>query len=75
MEINIESIIFYLLLMDALGANYLAWSGKQSWWQQHLAPIARFIPLARGWTTYYLTLVLMMGTMLYRLGALVVPFK
>ncbi len=73
MEINLESIIFYILLIDALGANYMAWSGKQSWWQKHLAPIARFIPLAKGWTSYYLVLVLLMGIMLYRLDALVLP--
>lgn len=70
---NIESIIFYILLIDALGANWLAWSNKQSWWQKHLAPIARFIPLAKGWTSYYLFLVLLMGIMLIRLDALVLP--
>jgi hypothetical protein len=72
--INLESIVFYLLLIDALGANILSWGGGQTWWQQHMAPIARFIPLARGWTSYYLVLVLIMGIMLYRLDALVLPF-
>ena len=70
----IESIIFYLLLIDALGANLLAWGGGQKWWQKQLSPIARFVPLARGWTTYYLVLVVVMGIMLYKNGILVLPF-
>jgi len=73
MEINIESIIFYILLIDALGANWLAWSGKQTWWQRQMAPIAKYFPLSRGWTTYYLILVLLLGIMLYRLDALLLP--
>lgn len=71
----IESIIFYLLLIDAIGANLLSWGGGQTWWQKHLAPVARFMPLARGWTTYYLVLVITMGIMLYTNNILVVPFK
>lgn len=71
----LESIVFYILLIDAVGANFLAWSGGQRWWQQHFAPIARFIPLARGWTTYYLIIVLIMGIMLHYNDILVLPFK
>ena len=74
LSLNLESIIFYFLLVDAIGANLLAWSGGQKWWQQTLTPIARFMPLARGWTTYYLILVLIMGILLYRLEALITPF-
>ncbi|MDA8597011.1 hypothetical protein N9L26_01600 [Candidatus Pacebacteria bacterium] len=73
MELSLESIIFYLLLIDALGANLLAWSGQQTWWQRAYSPIARHLPLARGWTTYYLLLVIIMGILLFRLDALVLP--
>ena len=71
----IESIIFYLLLIDAIGANLLAWGGGQSWWQKNLAPIAGFMPLARGWTTEYLVLILIRGIMLHTINILVLPFK
>ena len=74
MEINIESLIFYVLLIDAIGANLLAWGGGQTWWQRHLNVIARYFPLSRGWTTYYFVLVLIMGIMLNRFDALVIPF-
>lgn len=73
-SINIESILFYLFLFDAIGANLLAWGGGEKWWQRNLAPVARFMPLARGWTTYYLVLVVVMGIMLYTNNILVVPF-
>jgi len=71
MEWNLESIVFYLLLVDALGANLLAWSSGRLWWQRHMNVIARYLPLTRGWTVYYLILVLIMGIMLHRLDALV----
>jgi len=74
MEWNIESIIFYVLLIDAIGANVLAWSNGQRWWQRHMNLIARYMPLARGWTVYYLVLILLMGALLIRHDALVVPW-
>lgn len=74
MEFNLESIIFYLLLIDAIGANILAWSTSTQWWHQHMPVISRYFPMVRGWTTYYLILIVLMGIMLYRLDALVVPF-
>lgn len=69
----IESVIFYILLIDALGANLFAWSGGQKWWQRNFFLIARHFPLSRGWTTYYLIVVILMGIMLHRLDALVLP--
>lgn len=74
MEWNIESIIFYLLLIDAIGANLLAWSGGQLWWQRNLNVVARYFPLSRGWTSYYLVLVLLIGWILARHDLLVTPW-
>lgn len=74
MEINLESIIFYILLIDAIGANILAWSGGQRWWQKHMNIIARHLPITRGWTSYYLVLVAVLGYVLLRNDLLVIPF-
>lgn len=52
-------IVFFLLLIDSVGVNLLAWSGKQRWWHQHVPFLATHFPLAKGWTTYYLLLVLL----------------
>ena len=71
MVFNIEAIIFYLFLLDSLGANITAWffSGwykktfKKSWFFKRL-------PLTKGWSAIYLGLVLWVGFTLYRLGIL-----
>jgi hypothetical protein len=70
----LESIIFYLLLIDALGANLLAWSGGRVWWQQHMGFFARYLPLTQGWALYYLFLVLLFGALLMRHGLIIFPW-
>ena len=75
MELNIESIIFFALLLDSLGANIMAFSGGQKWWQKHFNVFAKHLPLSRGWTLMYLGLTLIMGTMLYHNDLLYWPFK
>jgi hypothetical protein len=67
---NVEAIIFWLLLIDAIGANLVAWSGYREWFTKNFKPLSRFFPLTRGWTTYYLVLVLFSGYLLWKFGAL-----
>lgn len=55
-----EIIIFYVLLLDALVANALAYFGGD-WYVRHFRVLSRFLPLKRAWTTYYLILVLYIG--------------
>ena len=67
----IEVIIFYAVLLDALAANAFAWLGKgNNWYRRNFSVIARYFPLSRGWTTYYLILVLWIGSILLRAGLL-----
>ncbi len=66
MEWNFESVVFYLLLIDALIAFFMAFSGKQQWWSSHLGAWAKHFPLSRGWTALYLALVFFVGSILYR---------
>lgn len=73
-QVNLESIIFYILLVDSLGAAVIAWSGGRAWWQSQVPGFAEYFPLVKGWTTYYLVLIILMGIMLYRLDALVLPW-
>ena len=69
MNYSIEIIIFIVLLIDSIGANLMAWTSGRAWYQRHFRLMSRYFPIAKGWTTYYLILVLIMGAMLYRLGA------
>jgi hypothetical protein len=66
---GVESIIFYLLLVDAIGANIVARFGSK-WYAQNFRTLSRWFPPAEGWAIYYLALVLWVGSLLYRAGKL-----
>ncbi|MCA9366989.1 hypothetical protein KC887_01845 [Candidatus Kaiserbacteria bacterium] len=65
----LESIFFYLLLIDSVSANILVWFGPD-WYAKHFRVITRIFPPAKGWALYYLILVLWIGTFIYRAGGL-----
>lgn len=64
---TIEIIIFYLLLIDSLGCNLVVWFGEK-WYTKHFRLISRFFPPAKGWSLYYLILVLWIGSLISRVG-------
>ena len=66
---TIEGIIFYLLLIDAVGCNLLVLFGS-GWYGRHFRIFSRWFPPAEGWAIYYLILVLWIGSLLYRAGML-----
>ena len=68
MKLSPEIIIFYIILIDSLSANIVAWFGAD-WYVKHFRIISRYFPVTKGWTTYYLILVLWIGIILYRYGA------
>ena len=68
MDITVEAIIFYLILIDAVGANITAWTGIGEQMFKKFGVFTRYFPITRGWTTYYLVLVLWIGCALLRLG-------
>jgi len=60
MEISVVEIIFYILLIDSIGANLVAWfDGK--WYAKNFRIFSRWFPATKGWTAYYLILVLFIG--------------
>lgn len=70
MEITIIWIIvFYLLLIDSISVNVVSWFGFRKWYQGNFSIIARHFPLTRGWTTYYLVLVLLIGCLVHNFVA------
>jgi hypothetical protein len=60
-----QVIIFYILLLDSLGANIVAWFG-QKWYMDHFRPFAKYFPASRGWAAIYLILVLWIGSLVLR---------
>lgn len=69
MDYTFEIVIFFLLLVDAIGANVYSWLGKDKWWKKHFRVFTRWVPRSRAWTGLYLALVLWIGYLLYRFGA------
>lgn len=58
-------IIFYLLLLDSFSTNIISWFGFRKWYQNKGGMLARYAPLTRFWTTYYLFLVLIIGYLIH----------
>ncbi|HET8581200.1 MAG TPA: hypothetical protein VFL98_01890 [Candidatus Paceibacterota bacterium] len=66
---TVQEIVFYLLLIDAIGANLVTWF-DQRWYTMHFRLFSRVFPPARGWAAYYFLLVLWIGWLLYSTGQL-----
>ncbi len=60
----IEKIIFYLLLIDSIGCNLVVWFGSK-WYTKHFRWLSRFFPPAKGWSLYYLLLILWIGSLIF----------
>lgn len=69
MVMSFESVIFYLFLIDSIGANIVAFFYPK-WYAKKYRGFAKLFPLTKGWTIFYLILVLWIGCALYRLGVL-----
>ena len=73
MVLNLEAIIYYLFLIDSIGANIAVWFSPSvvKWYKKKWPSIYKIIPLTKGWAFIYLILVLWVGWALHRLGILV----
>jgi len=61
---TILQIIFWLLLIDSLIANYISWFGNKEYFNKFKF-FGRFMPITKGWTIWYLILVLFIGYIIY----------
>lgn len=61
---TILKIIFWVLLLDSLIANYISWYGNREYWNS-IKFFKRYMPLTKGWTVLYLVLVLFIGYLIY----------
>ena len=67
--VMIEAIVWYLFLLDSIGANIAAWFFP-GWSKKTLKGLWKHLPVTKGWALVYLILVLWIGCALYRLGVL-----
>lgn len=69
MVLGVEGIIWYLILIDAIGANIMSWFFA-GWYKKNLRWWNKHVPASKGWSVWYLILVLWVGYGLNRLGML-----
>ncbi len=67
--LNIEAIIWYLLLLDSVGANIIVGCCTK-WYKKNYKGFCKHFPPSKGWCLLYLALVLWIGFALLRLGIL-----
>lgn len=68
MEFSFEMVIYYLILIDAVSALIAAWTGYGATINKRYSIFGIYFPITKGWTSYYLILVIWLGCALARLG-------
>ena len=69
MGFNLEATVWYLILLDCIGANIVAWFFT-NWYLEKFETLNRYFPLTKSWCLIYLVFVLWAGCLLYRLKVL-----
>jgi hypothetical protein len=67
MAILIQAIVYYLFLIDSVGALLMAWFGDK-WYKRNFRIFSRYFPPSKGWCTYYFLLILWIGYLYNKLG-------
>ena len=62
--LGIREIIFYLLLLDSIGANIAAWFFSKQY-QKKFKWFSKRFPASKGWCIWYLIMVLWIGYLVY----------
>ncbi len=69
MVFNLEALVWYLFLVDSIGAGILS-TCCVKWYKKNYKGFYKHFPPTKGWCTLYLILVLWVGSALYRNGIL-----
>lgn len=67
MEFTIEEILWYLVFVDSIFANFIVWFFP-NWYKKKFKNMSIYFPVSKGWCLWYLVLVLWIGYALLRLG-------
>lgn len=70
MTTTFEIILYFLVLADSIFANVAAWGTFGDELTKRYSIFGKYFPIRRGWTTYYLVLVIWLGWALFRLGVI-----
>lgn len=59
-DFTLVQILAVLLVIDSVGAIWVAWCGKR-WFVRYFGMVARFFPPAKGWALLYFVLALIIA--------------
>ena len=71
MEFTIEDILWYLVFIDSILVNLIVWLFP-NWYEKKFKSMSKYFPASKGWSLWYLVLVLWIGYALLRLGYITV---
>ena len=66
MEFTIEEILWCLIFIDSIFANLIVWFFP-NWYEKKFENMSKYFPVSKGWSLWYLVLVLWIGYALFRL--------
>jgi len=69
MVLSFESAVYYLVLLDSIGAIILSFFFAD-WYMKNYKGFWKHFPATKGWAIWYFVLVLWVGWGLLRLGIL-----
>mgnify|MGYP001353713551 CR=1 FL=1 len=67
MQFTIEGILWYLVFIDSVFTNLIIWVFPK-WYEKKFKNLSKSFPAGKGWSLWYLILVLWIGYALLRLG-------
>jgi len=67
--LTLEGIVWLVLLIDSVGAVLTAYFFRKQY-KSKFKGIANHFPATKGWTLFYLALMIWIGTIMYRSGLL-----
>ena len=67
MEFTLEEILWYLVFIDSVFTNVIIWF-LPKWYEKKFKNVSKYFPAGKGWSLWYLILVLWIGYALLRLG-------
>ena len=66
MELSLEKILWFLVFIDSISTNIIVWFFPQ-WYEKKFNKMSKYFPAPKGWSTWYLILVLWIGYALFRI--------
>ena len=66
MELSLEKILWFLVFIDSISTNIIVWFFPQ-WYEKKFNKMSKYFSATKGWSTWYLILVLWIGYALFRI--------